>query len=89
MMEKMYNQHNVGCFMRSYRRLAAYASATSDAARRRKEWALGLLLFEGQPQDVGFKQLYVKGVCDRCLRRKFLSSCNHRARVRLASWSVR
>lgn len=88
-MEKIYNQHTVSGFMRSYRRLAAYASATSDAARRRKEWALGLLLFEGHTQDVGFKQLYVKGVCDRCLRRKFPSSCNHRARVRLASCSER
>lgn len=47
--------------------------ATSDAARRGKEWALGLLLFEGHTQDVGFKQLYVKGVCDRCLRRNFLA----------------
>lgn len=56
MMEKIYNQHNVRCFMRSYRRLAAYASVTSDAARRRKEWALGLLLCEGQPKDVGFRR---------------------------------
>ena len=50
MMEKIYNQHNVRGFMRSYRRLAACASVTSDAARRGKEWALGLLLCEGQPQ---------------------------------------
>lgn len=61
MMEKIYNQHNVRCFMRSYRRLAACASATSAAARRRKEWALGLLLFEGQPQRRWIQMLYVKG----------------------------